>query len=456
MFKGNREQRGWYMFDWAVSAYSTTVLAVFLGPYLTSIANAAAQASNPLCNPDAVDAAMNCIVYPLGQGIPVAAGAFYAYVTSISVLLQVFFLPILGAVADYTTLKRRMLGIFSYIATVAVILMFFLEGENYLYGGVLYLIANLCFGASMVFYNAFLPEIAPPEERDMVSSRGFAMGYLGGGLLLILNLVIFTQHDLFGIDGGTAVRICLASAGIWMAMFIPITLRSLRSGVAARELQVGQTVFNAGFSQLRETIRNATYYPQTLLFLVAYLIYNDGVQTVIAMSSTFGTEVLGMESTTLIITILLVQFVAWIGALSFGRLAGRIGARQAIMISLVIWTALTVVTFFITRGSVVQFLALGAGIAVVLGGTQALSRSLFAQMIPKGKEAEYYSLYEVSERGTSWIGPLVFGLVYQFTSSYRLALGMIAAFFIIGLLLLVFVNVRRAITEAGNEAPAVV
>jgi UMF1 family MFS transporter len=443
MFKGNREQRGWYMFDWAVSAYSTTVIAVFLGPYLTSIANAAATSTNGM-------------LYPLGESIPIAAGAFYAYVTSLSVLLQVFFLPILGAVADYTTLKRRMLGIFSYVATVAVILMFFLEGENYLYGGALYLIANLCFGASMVFYNAFLPEIATPEERDMVSSRGFAMGYLGGGLLLVLNLIIFTQYESFGIDGSTAVRICLASAGIWMAVFIPITLRRLRPGVAARELQAGQTVFNAGFKQLIETIRNAKYYPQTLLFLAAYLVYNDGVQTVIAMSSTFGTEELGMESTTLIITILLVQFVAWIGAMGFGTLAGRIGARQAIMISLVIWTGLTIVTFFIAKGSVVQFLALGVGIAVVLGGTQALSRSLFAQMIPQGKEAEYYSLYEVSERGTSWIGPLVFGLAYQFTGSYRVALLMIAAFFIVGLLLLVFVNVRRAITEAGNEAPAVV
>jgi UMF1 family MFS transporter len=193
-----------------------------------------------------------------------------------------------------------------------------------------------------------------------------------------------------------------------------------------------------------------------LLFLVAYLLYNDGVQTVIAMSSTFGTQELGMEDTTLIITILMVQFVAWFGALGFSAVAKRIGAKQAIMISLLVWTALTFVTYFIARGSVVQFLALGAGIAIVLGGTQALSRSVFAQMIPKGKEAEYYSLYEVSERGTSWIGPLVFGLIYQFTSSYRLALVMIAAFFIIGLVLLAFVNVRRAITEAGNDVPAVV
>jgi UMF1 family MFS transporter len=192
----------------------------------------------------------------------------------------------------------------------------------------------------------------------------------------------------------------------------------------------------------------------TMLFLAAYLLYNDGVQTVISLSSQFGTQELGMESQTLIITILMVQFVAFVGAYAFNAVASRIGAKSAIAISLVIWAALTGVTYYIAKGSVPQFLGLGAGIAIVLGGTQALSRSLYAQMIPHGKEAEYYSLYEVSERGTSWIGPLVFGLVLQFTGSYRLALVMIGFFFIAGLLLLLFVNVRRAITEAGNTPPA--
>lgn len=443
MFAGNTEQRSWYYFDWAVSAYSTTVIAVFLGPYLTSIANAAAENTAGM-------------LYPFGPSIPIAAGSLFAYVTSLSVFLQVFFLPVLGAVADYTTLKRRMMGIFAYICTIAVILLYFLQGTNYLYGAVLYLIANLTFGASMVFYNAFLPEIATPDERDTISSRGYAFGYLGGGLLLILNLVLFIMHDTFGIDGGLAVRICLASAGVWMAIFLRIPLTHLRVGSPSKALGQGQSVITAGFRQLGETIRNAGHYPQTLLFLAAYLLYNDGVQTVISLSSQFGTEELGMESQTLIITILMVQFVAWFGALAFSRIAKMTGAKRAIVMSLLVWTGLTVVTYFMAKGNIYQFLGLGAGIAIVLGGTQALSRSLFAQMIPAGKEAEYYSLYEVSERGTSWIGPLVFGLVFQFTGSYRLALVMIAFFFIIGMLLLLFVNVRRAIIEAGNTPPAIV
>ncbi len=443
MFAGNTEQRSWYYFDWAVSAYSTTVIAVFLGPYLTSIANAAAESTAGM-------------LYPFGPNIPIAAGSLFAYVTSLSVLLQVFFLPILGAVADYTTLKRRMMGIFAYICTIAVILMYFLQGTNYLYGAALYLVANLTFGASMVFYNAFLPDIAAPDERDTISSRGYAFGYLGGGLLLILNLVLFIMHDTFGVDGGMAVRICLASAGVWMAIFLRIPLTRLRVGNPAKALEKGQSVISAGFRQLSETIQNAGHYPQTLLFLAAYLLYNDGVQTVISLSSQFGTEELGMESQTLIITILMVQFVAWFGALAFNRIAKMTGAKRAIVMSLLVWTGLTFVTYFMAKGNVMQFLGLGAGIAIVLGGTQALSRSLFAQMIPSGKEAEYYSLYEVSERGTSWIGPLVFGLVFQFTGSYRLALVMIAAFFILGMVLLLFVNVRRAIIEAGNTPPAIV
>ena len=229
MFKGTREQRGWYFFDWAVSAYSTTVGAVFLGPYLTSIAEAAAKDTGGM-------------LFPFGPGLPIAAGSFYAYVTSLSVLLQVFFLPILGAVADYTSLKRRMMGIFAYISTVAVIAMFFMQGTDYLFGGILYLVANLTFGAANVLYNAFLPEIATPDERDAVSSRGYAFGYLGGGLLLILNLILFIMHDSFGIDGGLAVRICLASAGVWMAIFIPITLTRLRASAASKTLSAQATL----------------------------------------------------------------------------------------------------------------------------------------------------------------------------------------------------------------------
>ena len=436
------EQVGWYFYDWANSAFSTTVLAVFLGPYLTAVTEAAADADG--------------FVYPLGAWLPIAADSFFPYMVSLSVVLQVFFLPVLGAISDYTHLKKRFLGIFAYVGAFATMGTYFLNGDNYLLGGVLFLVANLSFGAAMVFYNAFLVDIATPDERDKVSSQGWALGYLGGGILLLLNL-IFLQlvAEPMGISTAHAVRICMASAGAWWAVFTIIPLRRLVQRNARKELPEGQGYIRVGFSQLGHTLRKLPQLPQTMLFLVAYLLYHDGIQTVIALSAQFGSQELGAGESTLVMLILMVQFVAFFGALGFGYLARWTGAKRAILISLVVWTAVTVYAYAFLE-SIPQFFAMAAVIGVVLGGSQALSRSLFSQMIPHGQEAEYFSLYEVSERGTSWMGPLVFGLALQFTDSYRVAILSVAIFFISGLILLPFVDVRRAITEAGNVPPEVV
>ena len=196
------------------------------------------------------------------------------------------------------------------------------------------------------------------------------------------------------------------------------------------------------------------HYRHTLIFLIAYLLYNDGIQTVISLSSEFGSEELKLGQQSLISAILMVQFVAFIGALAFGYIAKRTGTKRAIMLSLVIWTVTVYASYaWVQPNSPTQFFILAAAIAVVLGGSQALSRSVFSLMIPQGQEAEYFSLYEVSERGTSWLGPLVFGLALQFTGSYRIAIFSIVILFILGLAILSQVNIRRAITEAGNVAP---
>jgi len=436
-----REQIGWYFYDWANSAFSTTVITVFLGPYLTSVTQNAADASG--------------YIYPLG--IPVVADAFFPYLVSLSVVLQVFFLPILGAIADYTNAKKPLIGLFAYIGAFATMAMFFLQGQNYLLGGALFLLANLSFGASIVFYNAFLPEIASPDDRDRVSSQGWAMGYLGGGLLLVLNLIFYLQRESLGISEGFAVRICLASAGLWWAIFTLIPLARLQPRQPQKQLPVGERFISIGFKQLRHTLRELPRYPHTLLFLIAYLLYNDGIQTVISLSSQFGSAELKLNQQTLITSILMVQFVAFFGALAFGYLAKWIGTKRAILLSLVIWTGTVYASYaLIQPNSPIQFYLLAAAIAIVLGGSQALSRSVFSLMIPKGQEAEYFSLYEVSERGTSWLGPLVFGLALQFTGSYRVAILSIVVLFILGLIVLTQVNIRRAITEAGNEAPTAV
>ena len=432
-----REQISWYFYDWANSAFSTTVITVFLGPYLTSVAQKAADANN--------------YIYPLG--IPVLADAFFPYMVSLSVVLQVFFLPILGAIADYSHLKKRFMGLFAYIGAIATIGMYFLEGNRYLLGGTLFLIANLSFGASIVFYNAFLPDIAAENERDRVSSQGWAMGYLGGGLLLLVNLLFVQMWSVgLGISTGDAVRISLASAGIWWAIFTLIPLMNLRQRAPIKQLQARASYLSVGFAQLRHTIRQLPHYPQTLLFLVAYLIYNDGIQTIIALSSQFGSQELGLGTASLVQLILMVQFIAFFGALGFGYLARWIGSKWAILYSLVIWLGVTIYTYGFLQTEF-QFFVIGGIIAIVLGGSQALSRSLFSLMIPRGQEAEYFSLYEVSERGTSWLGPFVFGLALQQTGSYRIAILSLALFFAVGLLLLLRVNPRQAIREAGNPVP---
>ena len=435
--KTRREQRGWYFYDWANSAFSTTVVTVFLGPYLTDVADNASDAGG--------------LVYPLG--IPVLAGSYFPYILSLSVVLQVFLLPITGAIADRTRKKKRLLMLFAYIGALSTMALYLVQGSAYLVGGLLFVVANLSFGASVVVYNAFLPEIAEPDERDRVSSRAWALGYLGGGLLLAANLVLFSAHDSLGLSAGQAVRVSLLSAGAWWALFALIPLATLRDRGSGRSDAKGAAVAAAGFRQLLGTLRAARAYPQTLLFLGAYLLFNDGIQTVITLTAVYAKAELNLGTGTIISTVLMVQFLAFIGALLLGACARYFGAKRVVLASLILWTGAVAGAYLLQAGAVWQFYLLGAFIGVVLGGSQALSRSLFSQMIPGGQEAAYFSLYEISERGTSWLGPLLFGLTLQLTSSYRSALASLIVFFVLGFVLLAMVDVRRAIFEAGNEPP---
>ena len=433
----HREQRAWYFYDWANSAFPTTVLTVFIGPYLTTIAKAAADSGG--------------YVHPLGLGV--AAESFFPYVVSLSVLLQVIFLPLLGAIADYSHFKKQMLAFFTYAGAFATMGLYFLQGTNYLLGGGLFLFANLSFGASVVFYNAFLVDIALPEERDRVSSMGWALGYVGGGLLLALNLLLFAKAGDFGLGIGDAVRINLASAGVWWAIFTFIPLVGLKRRQPVKQLPSGERYLTIGIRQLRNPLSKIRVHPQAMLFLIAYLIYNDGIQTVISLASVFGQEELGLSMTTLTTVILMVQFVGFFGAILFNYVARAISAKRAIIVSLFIWIGTLVYAYAFLK-TTLDFYMMAAAIAVVLGGSQALSRSVYSQMIPKGQESEYFGLYEISDKGTSWLGPLLFGLALQFTGSYRIAILSLIVFFIVGLLLLFRVNVRQGISQAGNDKSA--
>jgi UMF1 family MFS transporter len=429
-----REQIGWCMYDFANSAFYTTVITLFLGPYLTALATNAADPSG--------------YVHPLG--LPIYARSFWSYAVSVSVILQVVFLPMVGAVADYGRRKKQVLGATAYLGAMATIAMFFLEGSDYLLGGLLFLIANVAFGAAEVIYNSFLPEIAPPADRDTVSSKGYAYGYIGGGVLLALNLALFLSAKKIGITEGLAVRISLCSAGVWWAVFTIPTLLALHNRGPAHPLSRGQNAVATVVRQLAQTLKEVGRYPQTAIFLIAYLLYNDAIQTVIALSSQFGSDELKIPQAQLTLTILMVQFVAFFGALGFNWVASKTSAKRAVVVSLIIWIG--VIVYILWVKTTVAFFLMAAVVALVLGGSQALSRSLFAQLVPKGQEAQYYSVYEVTDKGTSWICPIVFGIVLQFTKSFRLALLSLVFFFVAGLLILLKVNVAQGERDVAAQA----
>lgn len=442
LINNKREIRGWMMYDWANSAFSTTVVTALLGPYVLSLAQSSAS--------------------PIMLGsIVIEPASIFPFSASLSVLLQVILLPILGTIADYTNLKKKMLLAFAYTGAIATMLLIFMQADmpvlgtngSILAGSLLFITANLCFGAAIVAYNGFLPDIASPDQRDKVSSQGWALGYLGGGLLLLINLGLITVMS----DTGMAVRISLASAGVWWMVFTYLfPQKRLVQRDPARTLPEGTNLLSHGVQQILKTLKEMWHkYPNTLRYLVAYLIYNDGIQTVIVVSTAFAADEMGVGTQSLLLLVLMIQFVAFGGALIFGWLAGRLGAKRAIIVSLVIWSGVVIYAFAFLYTET-QLFAVGFVLAIVLGGSQALSRSLFSQMIPKEQESEYFGFYEISERGTSWIGPMAFALAVQATGSQRIAIGLLIVFFIVGLILLSRVNVKQAMLDSGNDPAGVI
>ena len=428
------------MYDWANSAFYTTVVGTLFSPYLTRLAQSYVGE--------------NGVVLDLGPLGSVTAKSLPTLCVSISVGAQVFLLPVLGALGDYSNLKKRMMAIFCYIAVIANCLMFFIKDGYYLFGGVLFIIANVCFGAALVFYNAFLPEITTEDQADKISSRGFAYGYLGGAILLALNLLLVLRAEQIGISTELAVRLSLLSAGVWWGGFALITFFLLKSRPSKKQLPPGKGYIATGVSEIFATFKQLRRLPLTTRYLIAYLIYNDGIQTVVFASSAFLEQELFPQGNPqfLLQIFLMVQFVAVGGALLFERLAYLIRTKNAIIVSLVIWSGVVIYAYGLLD-TVAEAWVMAGVIAIVLGGSQALSRSLYSRMIPDGREAAFFGLYEVSERGTSWMGPLLFSVVIASTGSYRQALLSLIFFFVIGLVLLWFTDTDKGIHEAGHLAP---
>jgi len=441
----SKDQKAWYWYDWANSAFYTTVLSVLFAPYMATVAGKAAGC---------LDADETCDRTVDVLGLHLAAGSLPFYLTSFATISSAFVLPVVGAFVDRSTRKKWHMGSYAWAGAFFCGLLFFLEGESWRLGAVSIVLASVLGGCSLVAYYAILVDISTEEERDHVSSRGWAFGYLGGGLLLALNLVLYLGHDTFGLGEAMSVRISLLSAAVWWAGFTVIPMVRLRNYPPRNLVAAQGTLFQRSFGQLFTTFNEMRGFPMTLTFLIAYLFYNDGIQTVIYAASTYGSKQLKFEQSVLIATILLIQFVAWAGALLFGRLAGRHGAYRSILWGTYAWMVIVVAALFLPEKNVPLFLAVAVAIGIVLGGTQALSRSFFSLLIPRGREGEYFALYNACERGTSWFGTLLFGVVFQITGSYRPAIVALIVFFILGVVFLLRLDPQRGIREAGNQVPS--
>ena len=443
MKKNDRKEIfGWMVYDWANSAFFTTIVGVLIGPYLLGLAQNAVGEDGVILDLGLFN------VTP--KGLP-------AFCTAIAVASLVVFLPVLGAIADYTHLKKLLMAVFCYVGVVAAALLFFVT-ESYVICSVLFIISTMTFAAANVFYNAFLIDITTEDLRDKVSSYGYGLGYLSGFIMLVLNLIFISNAESLGLSTAQAVRICFLAAALWWGGFAVVTFLLIKTRGGVKSIPSDQNIVTVGFSELWQTLKQLGRLRYTMIFLIAYLFYNDGIQTVILQSSVFISYELftskGLETDNafLIVIFAIAQISAFAGALIFERIARLLGAKRTIMVSLFIWCAIVIYGYALFE-SKTQAYIMGAVIGMVLGAAQALSRSLYSQMIPAGRESGFFGLYEISEKGTSWMGQLMFTIIVGATGSFRHAILGLIVFFVIGSVLLFFTDTERAIHEAGNLTP---
>jgi UMF1 family MFS transporter len=412
-----RETRAWAMYDWANSAFQCTIITAVFPVYYGSVA---------------------------ADGLPGAtATARFATATTIALTIIALASPILGAYADYAGAKKRMLAAFMAVGVSATAAMVLIGQGEWRLALTLFVVANIGISGSFVFYDSLLPHVASDAEMDRVSSAGYALGYLGGGLLLVLNLLWIMKPGWFGLrDAGLASRVSFLSVAIWWVAFsIPLFRHVSEPPVKPNPaaLATGNMV-RASFVQLADTMREFRKYRQAGLMLLAFLIYNDGIGTIIRMAGIYGTE-MNLPESALIGAIVMVQFVGIPFAVLFGKLAGRIGAKQAIFLSLVVYTGISIIGYNMTAAW--QFYLLAFLVGTVQGGSQALSRSLFATMIPRHKSSEFFGFFAVFEKFAGIFGPAVFAVTVALTGSSRNAILSLIAFFVAGAALLSKVDVEQ-------------
>ena len=422
---------GWAMYDWANSAYATTIAGAVLPAYFADeiVPEAGYEVFGATLSGEAM------------WGFAAGGGAFLLFIL----------MPVLGAIADFSATKRRFMIGFAIAGAVITMALGLMSPGMVVPTLALFLLAQISFVAANVFYDGFLPDISTDETIDRVSSKGFALGYIGGGLQLALAAALILLHESLGITETAAIQVGLASAGVWWLAFGLFSFKRVPETGSSTPLPAeyaGKSTVAAylaiGFRRTIGTARKLLGFKQMLLFVIAFMLYNDGVQTTIAMTSVYATDTLNLEIETILVAFLIVQFIAFFGALAFGLVADRLGTKQGILITLAVWSGVAIVAFFLPEGQAAPLWALAAVVGFVLGGVQALSRSLYGSMIPEEASAEFYGFFSVFSKFSAIWGPLIFAIISSATGSGRPAILSIVVFFVAGMILLSRVDVEEA------------
>jgi UMF1 family MFS transporter len=412
------------MYDWGSSAFSTTVESAVLPVYFEAVA-----AANLPGN---------------------MATVYWGYANAVALLITALLAPILGSIADYTGGKKRLLSIFAVIGIAATIVMVLIDTGDWVLALILFVLGTIGLGASYVFYDALLPHVARPKDIDYVSSKGYALGYLGGGILLAVNVLMI---QVIWADSTLGPRLSFLTVAIWWAVFtIPLLQRVPEPPPNTAGIGEGVSPVAAGFRRLGQTFQEMRKYRQLFFFLIAFWLYNDGIGTIIKMATIYGAEI-GIGMVDLIGALLLTQFVGIPFSLLFGKFSGRIGTKRAIMLGLGWYTLVSIGGYFMSTAW--HFWALALMVGMVQGGTQALSRSLFGLMAPKARSAEFFGFYDISSKFAGIAGPALFAVVGQLTGSSRLSIVALVVFFIGGIILLSLVDEKEGIRVAQEENLAV-
>jgi UMF1 family MFS transporter len=427
-----RELRAWAMYDWAASSAQTTTAVAVFPIFFMAVAGAGR---------------------PEGE-----AASYWSLANGIGLAIATVLSPILGTISDYAAVKKRLLGVFMGVGVSACALMYLIQRGDLLLASILFILANVGMQGSYVFYEALLPHVAKKEEMDRVSTAAYAIGYVGGGILLALNLAWISKPALFGLPvvhdlspaGTLPARLAFLSVAIWWLLFsIPLFLYVKEPPVKLEEDErKGMNPVKVSFVRLAETFRELREYKQAFLMLVAYLIYSDGIGTITRMAATYGTE-LGIPQSSLITAILIVQFVGIPFTFAFGTVASRLGTKRSIFLGLMVYAVISILGYYMRTATHFYILALLVG--TVQGGTQALSRSLFASIIPPYKSGEFFGFFSVFSRFSGILGSVLFYFVIGRTGTMRPAILAVISFFIVGALLLYFVNVEEGQRTAQEE-----